>query len=181
MCDRKVACLILVIGVCSPLLGKELAEPGAKKTLSARLDEILRDWEQHGAIKTIDARFTRIDSDLRWDEIRIYEGRFILKKPGRAFLNFDEVVDGKNANPREVNINERYVWDGKKIYQYLGRSKQVFVFPHRQGDQRLSPSPDSEGFFAFLFRLSEYLTDPLYGDRLPLLFEIHVADLKRFY
>ena len=64
----------------------------------------------------------------------MFEGQALLSKPNLACLEFNEKVKDK---PKPI-FNQRIVSSGDKVYQFLGPTKQVFVYPMAADERRRS-------------------------------------------
>ena len=102
---------------------------------SARMDEVLEEWAKVSrANETLFAQFTRTDRSPAWPEPKVFEGQALLRKPNLACLEFNETVKDK---PKPI-FNQRIVSAGDKVFQFLGPTKQVFVYPLAEDERRRS-------------------------------------------
>jgi TIGR03009 family protein len=116
----------------------------AKENLR-RLDQLLGAWEAQSAkIKTLDAKFMRIDDSPVWDNKETYVGRAILKSPDQAFLDFQRFKDGK------LEPYEQTRCTGSEVYHYRSATNQIFIYtmPANQRQRALQ-----EGPLPFLFNM----------------------------
>ena len=100
-----------------------------------RMNEVLEEWAKVSqANETLFAQFTRTDRSPAWPEPKVFEGQALLAKPNLACLEFNEKVKDK---PKPI-FNQRIVSAGDKVYQFLGPTKQVFVYPLAADERRRS-------------------------------------------
>lgn len=112
-----------------------------------RMETLLARWEQVCAQnETLYSRFTRTDRSPAWPEPKVFEGQALLRKPNLACLDFQEVVADK---PKPI-FNQRIVCSGSRVYQFLGPTKQVFVYLLAEDERRRSLD---EGPLPFLFNM----------------------------
>jgi TIGR03009 family protein len=127
-----------------------LALPGSRPTFAqkpaqARLDDLLARWEEQSSrIKTLDAKFVRIDESGVWQDKTTYLGRAILKSPDLAFLDFQQ-LDGKKLEPYE-----QIRCTGSEVYHYRSSTRQIFIYPI-PADRRQRAL--EEGPLPFLFNM----------------------------
>jgi TIGR03009 family protein len=126
--------------------GNAGARPAATKTAAAttapavvdparaaKMDAILENWAKVSrANETLYAQFTRTDRSPAWPEPKVFEGQALLRKPNLACLEFQETVKDK---PKPI-FNQRIVCSGDQVYQFLGPTKQVFVYPMAADERR---------------------------------------------
>lgn len=112
-----------------------------------RMLQLLSQWETVSrAHDTLYAQFTRTDRSPAWPDAKVFEGKALLRKPNLACLEFKERVAGQE-NPV---FNQRIVCSGEKVYQFLGPTKQVFVYPLAADERRRAIE---EGPLPFLFNM----------------------------
>lgn len=139
--------------VATPLQGQGQAAAEAPPRAAAdpdaarKMEDLLKRWEAKSkTIETLSVKYTRFDKDPVFDVTKRFEGDAKLRKPDFVYLDFFEVVKDK---PR--TFDERIVCDGKKVYQFRGGTKQVFIYPlpKNQEDKALN-----QGALPFLFGMS---------------------------
>jgi outer membrane lipoprotein-sorting protein len=168
-----IGCL-LVSGLAAH--GQESSEAKAETPAVSLLDNLLNQWEQRGSSETLDASFTRVDRATDSAAEVQFEGRILVKKPCFALIHLDRVSNEKRST------QERTVWDGKRIYQYLGDTQQIWVYPLPAGEERLGPPSDGGlSSFARMYMTLVPMFNSLHGDHLPLMLDMNVAEAKRFY
>jgi TIGR03009 family protein len=116
-------------------------------TPEPRMLELLQAWE--GVSKsheTLYAQFTRTDRSPALVEPKVYEGQALLRKPNLACLDFQEVLKDR---PKPA-FSQRIVCTGAKVYQFLGPTKQVFVYPLAEDERRRAIE---EGPLPFIFNM----------------------------
>jgi hypothetical protein len=127
--------------------GGAVAEPPAAAVPQTRMDALLAQWEQVSLQnETLYARFTRTDRSPALVVPREFKGQALLRKPNLACLDFHEVVPDK---PKPV-FEQRIVCSGDRVYQFLGSTKQVFVYHLAEDEKRRSVE---EGPLPFLFNM----------------------------
>jgi outer membrane lipoprotein-sorting protein len=145
-----------------------------------RLAEVLAAWERNSQSKTISAQFTRVDVSKAWNEEVRYEGRLVVNGPDHSFLEMKRQAIGKPDGKNVAEFSERLVWDGKRLCQYLGESRRLYIY-HVPREQRLGPPADHEGFRAAFTQAPRRGLESIRGDRLPYMFCMRVAEAKQFY
>jgi TIGR03009 family protein len=119
-----------------------------------KLDDLLARWEEQSSrIKSLDAKFVRIDQSATWQDKTTYVGRAILKSPDLAFLDFQR-LEGKKLEPYE-----QIRCTGDEVYHYRSATNQIFIYP-MPADQRQRALEEGP---------------------LPFLFNMRAADAKRRY
>lgn len=140
-----------------------------------RLDQLLTEWErQSAAIKSLDAKFFRLDNNKVLGEIEFFEGRALLKSPNFACLDtkkldldpkkeaqlfmdavkFYRAQNGEPAPGTEPipaarkKFFDRIICTGESIYHYDGSVKQVFEYPLAKQDRAAALQ---QGPLPFLF------------------------------
>ncbi|GIW87295.1 MAG: hypothetical protein KatS3mg108_1619 [Isosphaeraceae bacterium] len=116
-------------------------------TPEPRMLELLKAWEQVSrSHETLYAQFTRTDRSPALVEPKVYEGQALLRKPNLACLDFQEVLKDR---PKPA-FSQRIVCSGSQVYQFLGPTKQVFVYPLAEDERRRSIE---EGPLPFIFNM----------------------------
>jgi TIGR03009 family protein len=112
------------------------------------MGQLLQSWEKVSqANETLYAEFKRTDASPAFlDGPKQFVGRALLRKPNLACLEFEEVVKDR---PKPV-FNQRIVCAGDAVYQFLGPTKQVFVFPMAEDERRRALE---EGPLPFMFNM----------------------------
>jgi TIGR03009 family protein len=111
------------------------------------MDALLAQWEQVSQQnETLYARFTRTDRSPSLVVPRVFEGQALLRKPNLACLEFSEVVPDRSKPVFE----QRIVCSGDRVYQFLGPTKQAFVYLLADDERRRSVE---EGPLPFLFNM----------------------------
>ncbi len=113
-----------------------------------KMEELLVQWEQRSQNdKTLYAQFTRTDKSDAWPTPKKFEGQALLQSPNLACLDFQEVT---KDHPKGT-FHERIICStDSKVYQFLGPTKQVFVYPLAREERRRALE---EGPLPFLFNM----------------------------
>ena len=123
---------------------KAVVNPAAQR----KMDDLLGEWEiKSKKVKSLGVKYTRTDLSQLFGSKTIFVGEAKLQSPSSVYLDFYEVVDGKKKGA----FSERIVCDGKNVYQFLGPTKQVFVFPM---DKDPEVKALNQGPLPFLFDMS---------------------------
>ena len=121
-----------------------------------KMDELLAQWAAHcKTLESLSVRYTRIDNDPVFDVKKEYVGQAHFRRKDLIYLDFNEVKDGAS----KPVFDERIVCDGGKIYQFVGKTKQIFVYPLPKEAQAKA----------------------LNQGALPFLFDMNVANAKQRY
>lgn len=119
----------------------------AASAVDPRMLELLTSWEGVSrSHESLYAQFTRTDRSPALVEPKVYEGQALLRKPNLACLDFQEVLKDR---PKPA-FSQRIVCSGAKVYQFLGPTKQVFVYPLAEDERRRAIE---EGPLPFLFNM----------------------------
>jgi hypothetical protein len=139
-----------------------------------RQDALLAEWERRGSeIRTIDARFTRVDDQPEWMVKTRYDGRLLVKGSKLARLDLTKLGDGRDQAPYERIIRTPDV-----VHHYVYRTKRVFVYPYSR--KAIQPHP-REGILGLLGRLRGQIVESGRADRLPFLFVMRPAEWRLNY
>lgn len=116
----------------------------------AKMEAVLREWAARSAeVKTLDAKFERIDRKPLWDNGKptTYRGRALLQSPNKACINIEKIVppDKKGV---DTEFYERIVCTGKDVFHYTAATTQIFVYPL---DAAVRGHALEEGPLPFLF------------------------------
>jgi TIGR03009 family protein len=143
----------------------------------ARLDQLLREWEQRSAsIKTLDASYLRLDQNQVLGEVEFYEGRALLQSPNLACLDTHKLTIDPKAEaklfgealkwareqqgspdpktgpipPEKRKFYDRVICTGQAIYHYDGAVQQIFEYPLSSQEQTATLQ---QGPLPFLFNM----------------------------
>ena len=116
-----------------------------------QLDRVLAAWEERSSrIKTFECEFTRWEFDPVWgppnQPKRIVRGRIMYAAPDKGLFRVDEEV--VNGQLQAAVQPERWVCDGRSVYEYRFETKQIvetLLPPELQG------KAITEGPLPFLF------------------------------
>jgi TIGR03009 family protein len=124
------------------------ADPAAEQARTRRLKGILAAWEKQSAgLRSLDVRFTRVDTSPTWDEKVEYRGQALLQSPDRAFLVFEK----QQEPPRHGYVrHEAILCNGRVVLQYAYATKQIFAYPLSPEDRQRALE---EGPLPFLFNM----------------------------
>jgi TIGR03009 family protein len=95
-------------------------------------------------LQTLEVQIRRTDKSEAWGQ-QEFRGYAKFKTPDFAFIELG-VVDGNNIVPAE-----RIVCDGKRVWQYKHKEKQIFIYPLGKQQRRAL----EEGPLPFLFNFSK--------------------------
>ena len=138
---------------------KKTADPAARKVAAQappvaqpdpeaerKMEELLQRWEKKSAtIKTLSVKYKRVDSIVVFDSVIEYEGDARFTSSNKAYLDFFEVAKGKAKS-----FDQRIVCDGENVYQFEGKTKQIFIFPLPENRQQKALQ---QGPLPFLFNM----------------------------
>jgi len=116
-----------------------------------QLDRVLRAWEDRSSkIKTFECEFTRWEFDPVWgppnQPKRIVRGKIMYAAPDKGLFRVDEeVVSGRLQAAVQP---ERWVCDGRSVYEYRFETKQIVETPL---PPELQGKAITEGPLPFLF------------------------------
>jgi len=135
----------------------------------AYLDRVLRAWEERGAeVKTFECRFARFEYDRVFNEgdpsqpVHVDSGRIQYQAPDRGVFEVTHTLQGDEWTPIDENRKEHWVCDGKSIYQFDYRKRQLIV---RQLPAELQGQGISNGPLPFLFGAKAAELKERYGMR----------------
>ncbi|ASV76101.1 hypothetical protein THTE_3499 [Thermogutta terrifontis] len=116
-----------------------------------QLDRVLRAWEERSSrIKTFECEFTRWEFDPVWgppnQPKRITRGRILYSAPDKGLFRVDEEVVENRWQP--AAHPERWVCDGRAVYEYRFETKQIVETPL---PPELQGKAITEGPLPFLF------------------------------
>jgi TIGR03009 family protein len=115
----------------------------------ARMDAILRRWEAVSQQnETLYTQFVRTDT-TKFGTEQVFRGEALFRKPNLACLNWEQILRDDKGNERKV-FTERIVCAGDRVYQMIGPTKQVMVYPLPQDERRRALE---EGPVPFLFNM----------------------------
>lgn len=122
---------------------KAVVDPAAQR----KMEELLVRWEtQSKKVKSLKVTFTRTDHSKAFNITTVYQGSARLC-PDRIYLDFYEMVGDK----KKELFDQQIVSDGENVYQFLGATKQIFVFPLDKDPKVRSLN---QGPLPFLFDMS---------------------------
>ncbi len=116
-----------------------------------QLDRVLAAWEERSSkIKTFECEFTRWEFDPVWgppnQPKRIVRGKIMYAAPDKGlFLVDEEVINGRLQPATQP---ERWVCDGRSVYEYRFETKQIVETPL---PPELQGKTITEGPLPFLF------------------------------
>ena len=116
-----------------------------------QLDRVLAAWEERSSrIKTFECEFTRWEFDPVWgppnQPKRIVRGRIMYAAPDKGLFRVDEEV--VNGQLQAAVQPERWVCDGRSVYEYRFETKQIVETPL---PPELQGKAITEGPLPFLF------------------------------
>jgi len=116
-----------------------------------QLDRVLRAWEERSSrIKTFECEFTRWEFDPVWgppnQPKRITRGKILYSAPDKGLFRVDEEVLENRWQP--ATHPERWVCDGRAVYEYRFETKQIVETPL---PPELQGKAITEGPLPFLF------------------------------
>ncbi|HOP77767.1 MAG: TIGR03009 domain-containing protein [Thermogutta sp.] len=116
-----------------------------------QLDRVLLAWEERSSkIKTFECEFTRWEFDPVWgppnQPKRIVRGKIMYSAPDKGLFRVDEEVINGRLQPAAQP--ERWVCDGRSIYEYRFETKQIVETPL---PPELQGKTITEGPLPFLF------------------------------
>ncbi len=116
-----------------------------------QLDRVLRAWEEKSSrVKTFECEFTRWEFDPVWgppnQPKRITRGRILYSAPDKGLFRVDEEVVENRWQP--TAHPERWVCDGRAVYEYRFETKQIVETPL---PPELQGKAITEGPLPFLF------------------------------
>lgn len=127
----------------------------------ARMDAILQRWEAVSRQnQTLYTTFERVDETKFGN--KQFVGEALFKKPSLACLDWHEVVVANDGSKRKV-FTERIVCGSDRVYQMIGPTKQVIVYPLPQDARRRQLE---EGPVPFLFNMQMQQAKARYNWRL---------------
>lgn len=110
--------------------------------------QVLRMWENESAkINTFSAKFDRLEYDEVWgpggsQAYKIGKGTLSYSKPDKGSFKIDEISRWEKDDPQNVDpaapgkfieqkdeVGEHWVCDGKAVFEYDSRNKQLVVNP----------------------------------------------------
>jgi outer membrane lipoprotein-sorting protein len=171
---RRVVVVGCVLAVGFGSAGPELTLADDAPPASSRRDELLAEWERRTAdIRTVDARFARVDDEPEWKMKTRYDGRLLLKGTKQARLDLSKVREGGAKL-----AYERIVRTPDVVYHYKMATRQIFAFPLERGPKPPLRDPNGRAVLDWLLAsIADFLRD----DRPPFLFTMRAADAKRQY
>jgi TIGR03009 family protein len=130
---------LLVLG--NPTPGQQPQAPAAPAPNSARLDELLGQWEARmKSIETLSAEVVREKEDRQFRVKEIYIGTAKYMKPDLALLDLH--------NQRRPEVRETFICTGTSIYEFNAAGKEIRIHdlpPPKPGQVA------DDNFLAFLF------------------------------
>lgn len=116
-----------------------------------QLDRVLAAWEERSSkIKTFECEFTRWEFDPVWgppnQPKRIVRGKIMYAAPDKGLFRVDEEV--VNGRLQAAVQPERWVCDGRSVYEYRFETKQIVETPL---PPELQGKAITEGPLPFLF------------------------------
>jgi TIGR03009 family protein len=138
------------------------APPAAAAPDPAAMERLLQAWAQQSAkVKSLDAKFHRVDSQPEWMVTTFYEGRALLQAPNKAWLIHKKIETGAGNKPlREADgkpvskFYEKIICNGAQVFHYKAETQQLFIYTLDKDKQKRAleegPLP-----FMFDFRIDE--------------------------
>ncbi len=168
-----------ILATSSPAFAQAKKDPGTIKARAPQaenpplkprapdpaMEKLLVEWEKKSSlVKSLHVKYKRTDDNPLFEVKTYYEGQAYLKSPSFAYLDFYKVNPpapppanakagaAKPAADAPAPIfDERIVCNGKKVFQFKGPTRQVFIFPLAKDEKQKALE---EGPLPFLFNMS---------------------------
>ena len=145
-----LALMIAVIGILA-IVPVHAAAPAAKPQDKAKLASILKNWEAKSEhLNSLEISVVRKDVNPAWGDPEVFHGQAFLEKPDRARLDFWKVVEQPGKAARRED-QERVIFTGKSVLQYIYPTKQIYVYSLNKQQQMQALD---EGPLPFLFNFN---------------------------